>query len=239
MVYIKKQYNVEYSIAGLTDWLHRQGFTYKKPKGLPAKADTERQKAFIDYYKKLEESLPPTQGLVFIDSAHPTQATKLSYGWIKKGVSKAVKTSASRTRVNITGAVDIQTKQVYARCYDSINASSMISFLNDLQRQACYSAKEKIHVILDGAGYHRSKELAEWIAKNPRYQLHFLPPYSPNLNPIERLWKIMNEHMRNNRYFTTAKEFRDAISYFFEHKILELHEVLQKRITSNFQVLQI
>ena len=48
--------------------------------------------------------------------------------------------------------------------------------------------------------------------------LHYLPPYSPNLNPIERLWKVMNEYVRNNRFFKSAKEFKKEILTFFEPK---------------------
>jgi transposase len=47
--------------------------------------------------------------------------------------------------------------------------------------------------------------------------LHYLPPYSPNLNPIEIVWKVMNEHVRNNLFFSLAKEFREAIKQFFDH----------------------
>jgi transposase len=66
-------------------------------------------------------------------------------------------------------------------------------------------------------------------------QLHFLPAYSPNLNPIERLWKVMNEKARNNRFFKSAKEFRETIRGFFA-KIPELTELLMSRITDNFHV---
>ncbi|MCK5819333.1 MAG: transposase, partial [Psychromonas sp.] len=52
-------------------------------------------------------------------------------------------------------------------------------------------------------------------AKNLNIILHYLPPYSLNLNPIERLWKVMNEYARNNKYFSTAKEFWRSIDEFF------------------------
>ncbi|RLV59115.1 IS630 family transposase, partial [Parashewanella curva] len=64
-----------------------------------------------------------------------------------------------------------------------------------------------------------------------------LPPYSPNLNPIERLWKVMNEHIRNNEYFASAKEFRERINYFFYVKLPEIADTLTSRITDNFQTL--
>ena len=72
-------------------------------------------------------------------------------------------------------------------------------------------------------------------AKNLNITLHTLPPYSPNLNPIERLWKIMNEHVRNNHYFATAKEFRQKIEHFFSDTLPAMGSSLNSRINDNFQ----
>ncbi|CAI2472799.1 Uncharacterised protein [Serratia ficaria] len=69
-------------------------------------------------------------------------------------------------------------------------------------------------------------------------ELHYLPPYSPNLNPIERLWKVMNEHTRNNRYFATAKAFQAAINGFFSNTLPEIAGKLTCRINDNFQTLK-
>ena len=74
-------------------------------------------------------------------------------------------------------------------------------------------------------------------AKELNIKLHYLPPYSPNLNPIERLWKVMNEYARNNKYFATAKEFRHQINYFFDRTLPSIAGSLDERINDNFQVL--
>ena len=91
-------------------------------------------------------------------------------------------------------------------------------------------------IVLDGAGYHRSDQVVNK-AKELNIKLHYLPPYSPNLNPIERLWKVMNEQVRNNKYFATAKEFRNQINHFFDDILPEIAESLNGRINDNFQVL--
>ncbi len=75
-------------------------------------------------------------------------------------------------------------------------------------------------------------------AEKLNIKLHFLPAYSPNLNPIERLWKVMNEHSRNNRFFKTAKEFKDAIKLFFEQTLPGIGASLDSRINDNFQILE-
>lgn len=96
--------------------------------------------------------------------------------------------------------------------YKAINEYNVSRFFNEI-RKVYPDYNQKIHVILDGAGYHRSQLVKDW-AEVVNIRLHYLPPYSPNLNPIERMWRLMNEHARNNRYFSSTREFRDAISVF-------------------------
>jgi transposase len=92
-------------------------------------------------------------------------------------------------------------------------------------------------MVLDGAGYHRSKEVVA-AAKELGIRLHYLPPYSPNLNPIERLWKVMNEYVRNNEYFADTKEFRQKINRFFYKIVPAIGASLISRINDNFQRLK-
>ena len=92
-------------------------------------------------------------------------------------------------------------------------------------------------MVLDGAGYHRKKEVVD-TAKELGIKLHYLPPYSPNLNPIERLWKVMNEYARNNKYFATAKEFRQKINHFLGETLPEIGGSLISRINDNFEMLK-
>ena len=66
--------------------------------------------------------------------------------------------------------------------------------------------------------------------------MHYLPLYTPNLNPIERLWKVMNELVRNNRLFKTASEFKRAINEFFT-KWPQIAHSMTDRINDNFLIL--
>ncbi|WP_174224054.1 transposase, partial [Candidatus Fukatsuia symbiotica] len=62
-------------------------------------------------------------------------------------------------------------------------------------------------------------------------------PYSPNLNPIERLWKVMNEQTRNNRYYPSKQSFKNDILNFFEVKLPQMASSLVSRLNDNFQAL--
>lgn len=236
VLYIKEHFGVTYTVAGLHKWLHRNGFSYKKPKGLPHKADAELQQRFVEEYNELKQQVGGDEPILFMDSVHPTQATKLAYGWIRTGTTKHVGTTASRTRLNIIGALQLgNIAEVITSQYETINAESIIDFMGKMRTQ--YATQKTIHLILDKAGYHRSFLVAEQATKL-NIKLHFLPPYSPNLNPIERLWKVMNEHVRNNRFFKSATDFKDAINEFFDSILPSIGNSLDGRINDNFQMLR-
>lgn len=235
VLYIKERFDVTYTVAGLHKWLHRNGFSYKKPKGLPHKADTELQKQFIEEYNQLKQDVGDDEPILFMDAVHPTQATKLAYGWIRTGKTKYVGTTASRTRLNIVGAIQLgHIAEAITSQYETINAASIMNFMDKIREK--YDTKT-VHLILDQSGYHRSSLLPEYALKR-NIKLHFLPPYSPNLNPIERLWKVMNEKVRNNRCFKGAKDFKEAINRFFDDILPSVGNTLNGRINDNFQLLK-
>ena len=235
IAFVTRTWNIIFSIPGMNKWLHRNGFTYKKPSGVPHKLSEEKQRQFIEYYKELKTTVGD-EPILFIDGVHPTQATKISYGWIRKGQKKAVKTTGSRTRLNIMGALNLKALTSPLICeYKTINEYNVSLFLNEI-RKVYPDYNQKIHVILDGAGNHRSQLVKDW-AEVVNIRLHYLPPYSPNLNPIERMWKLMNEHARNNRYFSSTREFREAISVFFNQTLPDIADSLTSRINDHFQVL--
>ncbi|EPL3444953.1 TPA: IS630-like element ISEc40 family transposase [Escherichia coli] len=235
IAFVTRTWNIIFSIPGMNKWLHRNGFTYKKPSGVPHKLSEEKQRQFIEYYKELKTTVGD-EPILFIDGVHPTQATKISYGWIRKGQKKAVKTTGSRTCLNIMGALNLKALTSPLICeYKTINEYNVSLFLNEI-RKVYPDYNQKIHVILDGAGYHRSQLVKDW-AEVVNIRLHYLPPYSPNLNPIERMWKLMNEHARNNRYFSSTREFREAISVFFNQTLPDIADSLTSRINDHFQVL--
>jgi transposase len=232
--YAAQTWQVVYTVSGMTKWLKTHGFRYKQPKATPAKADVRLQEAFIETYLKLLEDTPAHDPILFIDAVHPTMATKISCGWIKKGVDKPIATTASRTRVNIIGAIELNTMTVTSEFVETVNAGTISRFFEKLK--AGYPQAEKLHIILDQSGYHRSNAVKE-AALSHHIELHYLPPYSPNLNPIERLWKVMNEQVRNNVVFESAQAFREQLALFFSVTIPKIKRSLGTRVNDNFQTI--
>lgn len=233
--YIEQKYGVKYSSSGILSWLHNNGFSYKKPDRIPAKADREKQAEFIKNYKKLKSNLKKDDVILFGDGVHPSMETKVTYGWIRTGKFKEIKTTASRTRVNLLGVINLNDMDLITKSYKTIDSDSVIDLLKDIKVK--YSDKKNIHLIVDNGSYYTSKAVKEK-AFQLGITMTYLPPYSPNLNPIERLWKYMNEKVRNNRFFSSAKEFRESILSFFKDDWHTLSTGLETRINDNFQILK-
>lgn len=232
---VYQSYKVTYTLSGMTKWLEAHDFSYKKPKGTPAKADLEKQEAFIMTYHALLATTPKTQPILFGDGVHPTMATKITYGWIREGTDKIIATTASRTRVNLMGALNLQTMDVTCGSYETLNSDAMDKYFGMLRE--AYSSAPSIHLIVDQGPYNTSLQTKE-SAKKHNIVLHYLPAYSPNLNPIERVWKVMNEYVRNNKVFASAKEFRNDILTFFTITWPKISNTMRGRINDNFQTLK-
>jgi transposase len=233
--YVRIAYGVSYSFKGMTSWMHNHGFSYKKPKGTPAKADLKKQEAFIREYEDLMSFTFEDEPILFGDGVHPTMSTKITYGWIKTGTDKLIATTASRTRLNIMGSLNLETMEVIANENKTLDSDAMKVHFEKLRQH--YPTAPKIHLILDNGSYNKSFETKE-AAKKCCIVLHYLPPYSPNLNPIERLWKVMNEKARNGIFFESAKEFRQSIMEFFDVTWPKIAMSMTDRINDNFQLLK-
>jgi len=229
--YVEKTFAKNYSISGMTQWLQAHHFGYKKPHGVPAKADAIKQEAFIEEYTILKTTLRPNEVVYFVDSSHPQHQTQLAYGWIEKGVRKAEKMTACQKRVNVIGALNLEGHLIEYRQVEWVNEESIKAFLTQLIE--ANPTATTLHIIWDNAGYHRSKALLSFI-ETTHIKLHYLPPYSPNLNPIERLWKIMHEKVTYNQYHPRLADFTEAILNFFRN-IQQYKPILQSRLNDNFQ----
>jgi transposase len=130
-------------------------------------------------------------------------ATKVTYVWIKKGTDKLIPTTTSRNRVNLFGS-DLARMTLITQSYDSIDSKALAEIFEQLSLE--YPLAPKIHLILDTGSYNMSKETREASDKYKK-ELHHLPAYSLNLNPIERVWNIMNEHVRNNKFLILQEGF--------------------------------
>ncbi len=230
--FVVDTFNVNYSISGMRDLLHREGYTFKKPKLVPGNPDTQAQEDFVKYYDEFMETKANNVEVIFIDAVHPEHNTMAAYGWIKKGELRQLKTNSGRQRLNLHGAINAETMEMTVIESDRINRDSTVQLLEMIDKKYFY-AKEVV-VILDNAGYHYSKEVKEVIENSSRLKLVYLPPYSPELNLIERVWRFFKQKVLYNKYYETLADFRKSAIKFFQ-KFDDYAEELQILLGGGFE----
>lgn len=234
--WLQQTYGVAYSVSGLTDLLHRLGFRYKLTTPVPCEADATVQAAFVT--ERLQPLLAQAAAgeavVYFADAAHPTHNTRCTRAWTEKGTARPLPTVSGRARVNLNAALNAQCPtQVHVQESAWVNAQSTRQLYERLV--AAHPGGKPIYVVCDNARYYKNKELTAWLADQPVVQV-FLPPYSPNLNLIERFWKFLRQKIINAAFYRTKEQFRQAVLGFF-NRLEEFGQELASLCALNFHLL--
>ena len=235
--WIAKEFGLVYeSRSGLIALLHRLGLEYHKPSVIPRKLDEDKQKAFIASYERLLNSLGDNEAVLFADAVHPIHAAQPAGCWAPAQEKLAIEQTSGRQRINIHGAIDLVTGQTRMIEVETVDAVSTIKLLRSIE--ALYPLLALIHVFLDNARYHHAKLVQEWLARpGCRIVLHFIPPYCPHLNPIERLWSLMHRNVTHNKCYATCAQFADATLSFLREIVPRNWADLCDSVTDNFRVI--
>jgi transposase len=117
----------------------------------------------------------------------------------------------TRKSIGLFGAVRLDDGYLVTHVEDRFDAMSFQRFLSTLGRHL--RKGRKMIVIVDNARWHHAKRLKPWLQQRDKwFQLDFLPPYSPDLNPIERVWKLTRHCCTHNRYFPTLDDLLCAVT---------------------------
>jgi len=222
---IKKRFGVEYSSSGITKLLNRLGFSHKQKVALPSKLDEQKQADFVAQYEEISANLGENSAIFFMDAVHPQHNTQTLKAWLRKGKPSYILTNSGRNRLNINGLYNPKTHEVIVTYHETINAQAVIKTLEKLK--VAHADSEAIYVFADNAKYYVSSVLKEYLARNPQIKLIHLPPYSPNLNFIERLWKYLRREVINPNYYEKFEQFSRAIEHFFDNIQLKTAEIAQ------------
>lgn len=201
---------------------------------MPAKADKEKQSDFL--YNVLLPLIDMAKcgicSLYFLDASHFVMGGFAGRVWGK--VRVWVKTASGRKRFNVLGALDFCLKKV-----ETINNKTYITSTEVVEmfiKLAEINIGKTIYLILDNARYQRC-EFVRNAACKYGINLIFLPTYSPNLNLIERVWKLVKSKVLNAAYKETFDEFCESINNCINNLHTEYANEMQTLITENFQIL--
>ncbi|MBN2892943.1 MAG: IS630 family transposase [Bacteroidales bacterium] len=190
-------------------------FTFKKTKLKPGKSPNETtQLNFVSWYEsKLKEAKEEKLHILFYDPVHQLHNTINGKCWQKKGGHNTIilESNTGRKLISILGDLNPVNQEL-----TSIVLEGMVD--KDVTKAALknirdtYNDGKKIIIIMDNAAYNRAYPVQDY-AKELKIEIEYLPPYSPNLNLIERVWKFLKSKLKN-RYIEKFENFKVWISDF-------------------------
>lgn len=196
------------SVDEVRRFMHKIGMKPIKTGHVPAKADPARQEAFLN--EKLMPLIAKAQAaechLFFVDAAHFVLMPFVGILWCFTRMF--VKAASGRNRINVLGALNMMTLKLETVVNTTyVNAETIAGLLKKLARKY---AGLPIYLVLDNARYQHC-DFIKNLANTLNIHLVFLPPYSPNLNLIERVWRYIKKDVLGNRYYQCAHKFHEAI----------------------------
>jgi transposase len=208
------------------------GMKPRKVGMIPAKADPEKQEQFKQDKLEpvLDEARAETRKVFSVDAAHFVLAPFLGILW--SFTRLFMQAPAGRKRFNVLGALDVITHELISITNDTyINALSVCELLRKLRKRF---PKIPITLILDNARYQKCRLVWE-LAVELNIELLYLPPYSPNLQLIERLWKFVKKKCLYSHYYADFETFKSSISKCLSHTHDLYKEELDSMLTLKFQ----
>jgi putative transposase len=201
-VVLREDYRVQVGRETVRLWLRAAGLVWRRPRPVirPKDPDRDRKLAAL---RSLLRGLPADETAVFMDEVDVNLNPKVGCMWMRRGEQAAVETPGTNEKRYLAGSIHWRTGRVIlteGRPKEGRSAALFLRHLDDLRR--AFRHYKVIHVICDNAGIHKperskavKKYLAEWAG---RVVVHYLPAYSPDCNPVERVWWRLHEAVTRN-----------------------------------------
>lgn len=154
----------------------------------------------------LHKSRPDT-AIYFFDESRFGTHSNIGHGWFNKGERTPVKIKMGFENFYIYSAVHAADGDEFSFILPKVNTACMNIFLKQFSQQL--KAKQAI-IVMDRAAWHKSKDL--FVPNN--IEILLLPPYSPELNPVERLWNYLKSKLIKNKVYESLEQLYDAVSHF-------------------------
>jgi transposase len=239
--WVEKTYDKSFSPSGMRKLLGRLGCSFHKVSAFLFKADQHKQQVFIDEYEQ-DKKQAPVAGWrrYFIDGVHPLYGLEVVfYCWLLAGQRFEVGVGGGRKRLNILGAYCPEDQEYLDRRYTdkNLNAQSVIELFALMMER--HPETKHFRIYLDNARYQHAKILKAWIEQTKKetgvtFDLKHLPPYSPNLNLIERLWKFLRKKALQ-KWHPTFEDMQKAVAEVLDN-LPRYREELTSLMTERFHL---
>ena len=236
--YIQNTFQVSYTLSNISKLMEKLDLKWLRTKTIPGKSPSlEDQVQFVLRYHQVKEFAQNDQGIIqlFGDGMHLHHQVIPSFCWGDPHDPPVINTNSNRKRLNILGAYSLQNQQlIHLTSEENCEAQRIVLFFDKLIQ--AYPDKHTIVLYLDNAPYFYAPVVRDWLEQHPQLIIDSLPTYSPNLNLIERLWRLVKKKLVRNRYYEKYSTFRAQVFQLLNHIGLYEKE-LRSLITENFQII--
>ena len=208
---IYDRFGVFYNVFYIAQLLKNLGFSYQKAAFVSDHLDEAKRQVWrtTTWPQILRRAKERQALLLFGDEASCPQWGTLTYTWARRGQQPQVKTSGKRKGYKVFGLIDYFSGCFFYQGQEGrLNSAAYITFL----RRVLAQTTQPIILIQDGAKYHTSAETKAFFAQQTaRLQVVQLPTYSPDYNPIEKLWKKIKQQDTHLHYFPTFEALTEKV----------------------------
>jgi transposase len=191
---IERRFGLTLSLPTLGKVMSQMGFTPQRPLHRAYEQDAALVQRWLDHDLPKLRALAKARDAVvlFADEASMRSDYHAGTTWAPRGQTPIVRVTGQRTTVNMMSAISGEGQMQFMLVEGRVNGEVFVQFL----RQLMIGAERPIILVVDGHPVHRSKIVAEYVeSTDGQLELHFLPPYSPQLNPDEQVWKHVKERV--------------------------------------------
>lgn len=169
----------------------------------------------LEGIRKLVGAASPAAEVFYMDEADLHLNPRIGPTYLARGQQPVVLTPGKNVKRYFFGALNPRTGRIVHLLTERKNSDAFVAFINHLTRT--YRRARVLHLVLDNYIIHKSRRTLRYLEKLAgRVRLHFLPPYSPNDNPIERLWKQLHDHVTRNHQHRVIETLVDDAEQFLE-----------------------
>lgn len=213
---LSASYGVAVGRESVRRWLHESQLVWRRPRPVLRRQDPQGEEK-LQALRQLLANLTDEETAVFEDEVDIDLNPKIGSMWMAKGEQAEVETPGTNQKRYLAGSLHWRTGALIWTVGTRRNGELFERHLDDLRhRLRCY---RKIHVICDNARFHDSKRIREYVQRHGgRIEIHFLPAYAPETNPIERLWWHLHEQVTRNHCCWDMEELMGLVTAWLDSR---------------------
>lgn len=218
--FIRKEFGIDYSVRSCQYLLHNLDRSLVRPQIYPAliNPDETARNRFKAEIKRLMKD--KSKVIVFQDEVHFCAQTTVTRMWVRKGSKPRIKSKPGKQSIAYSGFLIPETGSLHLNKPEWFNYETVIESVRDFLRDCPPPEGKKYVIVLDNAPWHKKavrllQNELDYEDVHSKVDLLFLPPYSPDLNPIEQVWRITRREVTHNRYFHTLEFLVETLDGYY------------------------